>query len=125
MKKAKEYTLDDALTLANDLIDWLAEDTPDNVLFKEFIYIKKRIHYHYVSQLETMYPEFADLMDIARGIQEQKIVKYGLLKVYNGRFCEFMLVNNHGYSSINNNNQSQNELKIKIEGLGTDKIDEL
>ena len=72
-----------------------------------------------------MYPEFADLMDIARGIQEQKIVKYGLQKVYNGRFCEFMLVNHHGYSSINNNNQSQNELKIKIEGLGTDKIDEL
>ena len=88
-----KWTEKEAIQLANDLVNWIAED--GNVYWKRFIVLERRLRPQLISELSEKYPEFAELIKIAREIQEVKLAE---MSGHDTIKSIFMLKNYHGYA---------------------------
>jgi hypothetical protein len=109
-KMAEKWTLKDAEKLANDLIDWLEEQTEDengnkrdkgNIFINEFIGTR-RLPPRILNYLAKKFTAFVTLMEIAKNIQEAKLLKYGIADRLNASMTKFCLINHHGYTDKSN-----------------------
>lgn len=96
-KAAEKWTEEDATKLGNELIEWMYSSA-DNIFFEEFL-LGKRLYRGKIRKLRDRFPSFGILIEEAKQIQENKIVKGGLKRKFSEGMSKFLLINNHdGYS---------------------------
>lgn len=95
-KIAEKWTEEKALELGNELIEWLKQSSEKNVFFIKFL-APKGISHQLVSELANKFKSFQTLLDIAKDIQEGKILENGILGGYNATITKFVLINHFGY----------------------------
>ena len=97
----EKWTEKKALELGEEMINWLNETDVDgkdmgNVLFEEFLIIKKKLYPEIIAYLKDKFTSFLKLYKIARKTQEVKISKYGLSRSMDSSMCKFLLSATHG-----------------------------
>ena len=71
----KNYSKEEALQIANDLINWLHE-SDQNLLVDDFLLNKKKIFKNDVDYLSQQYDDFKKLIDQANAIELTKLIKF-------------------------------------------------
>lgn len=79
--------------VGNALIYWL-KAKPQNIWFKGFLH-SYGISSKLSSTLYNNFPLFREYYDIAKTIQEAKLVEYSASRNLDGNFCKFVLSNHH------------------------------
>jgi len=119
-KAAEKWTEKEALKVGNDLISWLREvdedgDDKGNMLFEEFLYLNNDYYPELISYLKNKFTSFLKLHEKAKKIQEIKLHKHGLADRLNASIVKFSLINNHGWSNENKeDNNPPKEVKLKF-----------
>ena len=112
---SKKYTEKDAIQLGEELINWMRE-SETNIQFQEFFVVIKGMNPKTYNYLSTKYESFSNMLELAKKMQEIRIVKGGLLNEYNSTFCKFLLSANHGMSEkVVNEVQTIEQPIIKLE----------
>jgi hypothetical protein len=98
----QKWTEERALSLANELIDWLkAKDEhgedKGNIFFQEFLIIEKDLYEELISYLCKKFTSFLKLINKAEKIQELKLQKYGVGDRLNATMTKFVLINKHDW----------------------------
>lgn len=100
----EKWLEEDALMLANDLLDWLKSDD-ENIFFNDFFYLacdeskyKGKIYIDLIDYLPKKFSSFSILLEKARKIQETKLVKYSTFDKLNATMTKFVLMNNHKWT---------------------------
>lgn len=98
----EKWTEKKAIKVGKDLILWLNEIDADdndkgNIFFEEFLVIKNGYHQCTISYLTNKFTSFSNLIDIARKIQEIKLIKYGCADRLNSSMTKFVLQNCHDW----------------------------
>jgi hypothetical protein len=91
-----EWTAEKLVKFGNDLIDWMNK-SQTNIFFQEFC-VEKGVYRSVINKHQSKCPEFKELIDMAREIQEMKIVKWSIANKLNTTMSIFLLKNKHGYS---------------------------
>jgi hypothetical protein len=99
----EKWTEKKALELGNEMIEWLNEVDKEgndvgNILFEEFLVIKKGLYGNLIDYLKEKFTSFLRLYQIAKKTQEIKITKYGLADRLNASMAKFVLATSHGKS---------------------------
>ncbi len=99
----EKWTEEKALKLGREMIIWLNEIDKDgedvgNILFEEFLVIKKGLYPQLPEYLCKKFTSFLNLYNTAKKTQEIKITKYGLADRLNASMAKFILAANHGLS---------------------------
>ena len=99
----EKWTENKAIQLGIEMIEWFNEVDKDgndvgNILFEEFLIIKKNLYPELISYLAKKFTSFLKLLCKAKKIQEIKIAKYGLADRLNSNMAKFILSANHGYT---------------------------
>jgi len=93
----EKWTEEEAKKLGNELINWIKEDSKDNMFFEEFLIIKKELYLDVIAYLSKKFSSFSELIQTAKKIQEIKLVKYGVKDKLNASMAKFVLTNNHDF----------------------------
>jgi len=97
-KIAEKWTEEKAMALGNALVMWLRDD-PKNIFYDEYLVIEQGLYPAVTSYLAKKYSSFFNLMELAKKIQEIKLIKWGTAKQLSSAMTKFILINNHGYKS--------------------------
>lgn len=100
-KAAEIWTKKIAEQLVNDLIDWMNETDKDgkdkgNIFIIDFLG-SRRLCKSTAAYLAKKFTTFSNLLEIAKTIQEAKLLKYGIADRLNASMTKFVLINHHGY----------------------------
>lgn len=91
------YTEEELHNLGKELVEWLSEE--ENFWFKSFLMLKG-LHKDTLNYLSKKYPFFKNYLDIAKALQEYKLVHNSFWKKADFNTAKFVLLNNHdGWSS--------------------------
>jgi hypothetical protein len=138
-KAAEKWTKEIADTFANELIEWLSEKFTDNegnekdkgnIFIIDFL-AERKMPPKIISYLARKFTTFDTVMEIAKNIQEAKLVKYGVADRLNASMTKFCLINHHGYvdrQHIDHTTQGQavNDIQITVADKATiDKVKKL
>lgn len=93
---AQKWTEDAALKIGNELISWMKE-ADENMFFEEFLYLKENYNTDLISYLRKKFSSFAELIRIAKKMQEVKLKKFGVMDKLNAQMTKFVLINNHNW----------------------------
>ena len=113
-KNAEKWTEDEALKLANNLIDWLAVD--ENFWVKEYL-VNNDLNDTLTNYLSHKYDSFSSLLEKAFSIQEKKLVSNGLKNKWNNAMAIFVLKNKHGYKD---KTEVDSNVKVEYDGFLND-----
>jgi hypothetical protein len=108
---AEKWTEESALEIGKGLLEWFKKD--DNIFYEEYLIIKCGYYRGLIGYLSKKYSSFFDLIQHAKAIQEIKLLKGGVKSDLSSAMTKFLLINNHGYKSTN---------EEKPDGLGNDNI---
>lgn len=93
---AQKWTEDAALKIGNELISWMKKED-ENMFFEEFLYLKENYNTDLISYLRKKFSSFAELIRIAKKMQEVKLKKFGVMDKLNAQMTKFVLINNHNW----------------------------
>lgn len=100
------WTEKKSIEMLNELIDWL-ELADENIFFNEFLYLEYRKNHPELnrqtfdelpSYLDKKYTSCSKLLNVAKKIQETKLIKFGVFDKLNATMTKFVLINHHGYT---------------------------
>ncbi|MBA7486862.1 hypothetical protein ES707_22424 [subsurface metagenome] len=131
-KAAEKWTQKDADRFAYELIEWLSEKFTDqegnekdkgNIFIIDFL-AEKKYPGRIIRYLSDKFTTFRPLIEIAKNIQEAKLVKYGVADRLNASMTKFCLINHHGYldkQHIDHTTQGQavNDIQITVADKAT------
>lgn len=134
-KAAEKWTEKIAEQLVNDLIDWMNE-TDENGKDKGNIFIidflgSRRLCKSTAAYLANKFTTFSNLLEIAKTIQEAKLLKYGIADRLNASMTKFVLINHHDYVDRQNidhttRGEAVNDIQIRVADKATiDKVKKL
>lgn len=114
-----KWTEEIALSLGNEMIEWLNEVDEDgkdvgNILFEEFLVIKKGLYIDVISYLKVKFSSFLEIYEKAKKIQEIKITKYGLSERVNVNMAKFILAATHKMSDKGNEEKPKDKEVILL-----------
>lgn len=93
---AQKWTEDAALKIGNELLSWMKE-ADENMFFEEFLYLKENYNTDLIAYLRKKFSSFAELIRIAKKMQEVKLKKFGVMDKLNAQMTKFVLINNHNW----------------------------
>lgn len=93
---ASKWTEEKALEIGNDLLDWIKEDTKENIFVSDYL-VRNGYYKDMVDYLQEKYESFSDIIKNALQIQEMKLVKYGTQGKLQPAITIFVLKNHHDY----------------------------
>lgn len=101
-KAAEKWTIDEALKLGNDLINWLKEKDDEgndkgHIFYEEFLCIENDYYVELISYLCEKFVPFSNLIKKAKKIQELKLIKFGVADRLQATMTIFVLKNHHDY----------------------------
>lgn len=122
---AKEmWTKELSLAMGERLIEWMIEkDT--NIFFKEYLLMFEEVPPKIIPFLCNKFPEFSDLIDIAKGIQEIKLVKWSTAGKLNSTMTKFVLSNMHAWRERHHIETEEKDRENDYEDEFKDVIDEI
>ncbi len=134
-KAAEKWTEKIAEQLANDLINWMNETDEDekdkgNIFIIDFL-ASRRLCKSTTAYLAQKFSSFSNLLEIAKTIQEAKLLKYGIADRLNASMTKFVLINHHDYVDRQNidhttRGQAVNDIQIRVADKATiDKVKKL
>jgi len=134
-KAAEKWTKKKSLELGDQLLDWLDEIDDEgkdkgNIFVIDFL-ASKRLDKNIPGYLANKFTSFRELLEIARTIQEAKLIKYGVADRLNASMTKFCLINHHGYKDSQHidhttQGQSVNDIQITVADKATiDKVKKL
>ncbi len=120
-KAAEKWSEKKALALGYELLDWLDETDDEgrdkgNIFMIDFL-ASQRISCRIPSYLADKFSSFCLLLEIAKTIQEAKLLKYGVADRLNASLTKFCLINHHGYfdkQHIDHTTQGKSMQKLNI-----------
>jgi len=92
----KKYTSEEALKIANELINWLLEKE-ENMHIDEFLYINKKVFKNDVDFLIANNEEFEQLIEQAEAIELTKLKKYASGDRLNASIVKQILINKYNW----------------------------
>ncbi len=92
-----EWTEERALKLIDDLIEWLKTPDLENLYIKKFLFEQDQVDPTVISYLNKKYKSFEKKYDLAKEIQESKIVTASLNSRINSTMSVFFLKNKHNW----------------------------
>jgi len=122
-KLAEKWTLDEAMKLGNELIEWMKEKDKDdvdkgNIFYEEFLCIENDYYEELISYLCKKFEPFFKLIKKAKKIQELKLIKFGIADRLQATMTIFVLKNHHGYKD---RSETENTNKNTIEYINVSK----
>lgn len=119
----EKWTEENALALGREMIEWLNEIDDNgvdvgNILFEEFLVIKKGLYAEVISFLKEKFSSFLKLYKIAKKTQEIKLTKYGLNDKVNVNMAKFILAATHKLSEKSPEEEKPQEIIFKFGGTG-------
>jgi len=101
-KAAEKWTLEKAMKLGDELIEWLKEvdengQDKGNIFYEEFLCIKNDYYEELISYLCKKFDPFLKLIKKAKKIQELKLIKFGIADRLQPTMTIFVLKNHHNY----------------------------
>ena len=135
-KMAEKWTEKDALKLAKELIDWIKETETDqagkktdkgNIFVIDFL-ASKVYPPRIMPYLAKKFTAFQTIYEIAKNMQEAKLVKYGVADRLNATMTKFCLINHHGYvdkQNIDHTTKGEAVNDVKITVADTDTIEKV
>ena len=122
-KLAEKWTLDEAMKLGNELIEWMKEKDKDdvdkgNIFYEEFLCIENDYYEELISYLCKKFEPFFKLIKKAKKIQELKLIKFGIADRLQPTMTIFVLKNHHGYKD---RSETENTNKNTIEYINVSK----
>ncbi len=124
----EKWTEKKALEMGNELIVWLKEkdqkgNDKGNIFIIDFL-ASKSISRNVPKYLADKFTSFRALLEIAKTIQEAKLLKYGVADRLNASMVKFCLINHHGYFNkqhIDHTSKGKNiqDIKITVADPGT------
>ena len=118
-KMAEKWTEELALKFGNELIEWMYKED-ENIFFEDFIYMQKheglpKLSNDTPSYLSSKFSTFADLLTIAKKIEEVKLKKFSAFNKLNTQICKFLLSAQYGYTEkIATDNTLKADVKVGI-----------
>ena len=115
-KCAEKWTLEDAVKLGEELIEWMRK-SQTNVLFEKFFVMEKGLPPKTYNYLMDKFEPFSTLIGTAKKMQEIRISEGCLTNEHNATFGKFFLSANHGMSekTIQEVEQKGEAPSIKLE----------
>lgn len=101
-KPQDAYTKEELIELGREMLDWFS-DNPKKIWFKDF-FLYRGIHVNHINYLKNKYPEFGELYDMAKSIQEGRLNEQPFWKKADGAHARFMLARHHDYKEDNKDN---------------------
>jgi hypothetical protein len=125
----EKWTEKKALELGLEMIEWLNEvDNEEkdvgNILFEEFLVIKKGLYIDVISYLKGKFSSFLEIYEKAKKIQEIKITKYGLADRLNASMAKFILSATHKLSDKVVDEKDDKDTTITLNFGGAIDLDE-
>lgn len=116
----EKWTEKKALELGHEMLDWFQEKDDKgndigNILFDDFLVIKKKLYPDLPTYLAKKFTSFLELYNTAVKIQEIKLMKGGLLNTVNVNMSKFILMCNHGMNENQNQDNKPQEIVLKFD----------
>lgn len=109
----EKWNEENALQLGEQLITWISEETKENIFFEYFLTVDKGLYPELIAYLSGKFSSFLKLVNLAKKIQEMKMVKYGVADKLNASMTKFVLANHHDYKE-KKQVESQNVHEVDI-----------
>jgi len=121
--RPKKLTKDEAIKLGQELIEWMEADEK-NVFVAKFI-SGRGISRQVLKNTQEYYEEFKELYEIAKFMQEARLLDLGGRQKLNAAIAIFSLKNNHGYADKVEQKQEIQTVSYKTEDLSKKSEQEL
>jgi len=95
-KAIKSYSHQEAIKIANELIEWLLEKE-ENIHIDEFLYVIKRIFKNDVDFLISNNEEFKQFIEQAEAIELSKLKKFAAGDRLNATIVKQILINKYNW----------------------------
>lgn len=114
-KLAEKWTEKKALELGDELLTWISNNRKDRIFFSYFLTVEKGLYAHIVRYLCEKFDSFNDIIEQAKEIQKNKLIKLGVEDKLNGSMTKFTLINNHGMSERVENHNINEKVELSPE----------
>ncbi|CUI17981.1 hypothetical protein PNK_2385 [Candidatus Protochlamydia naegleriophila] len=94
--RPQKYNQEDIENLANEFLIWLKK--PENLWFKDFC-LEKDIDPDLLSEWAKKNQKFNGVYKLAKHQQEARLIKGGLMNLYNASIVKLVLANAHGWNT--------------------------
>ena len=115
-KAAEKWTEEEALRLADGLINWMKEED-ENIFYDDYLFLvvdeskfRGKIYPDLIRHLSNKFSTFSDRIVKAAKIEETKLKKFGSFDKLNASMTKFLLSANYGYTE-----KTQVESNVKTE----------
>lgn len=113
--RPRKWTLSRAVGLAKDLLTWMIEDKTRLTI--ELFFSEKGYRLSLFNDLCNRYPEFSEIAQEIKTLQQARIADGAVRGTLNGRFAQFWLMSRHGWRLPVQEVSQKTDLQVQAKGL--------